>query len=172
MEAKVKCQTKVTIKEKMTGYFLATQGFTVFYALLFSMYALMSVYYYFKINENGTGSLIFSAAIAISALVGFMIPVFKGLFWSHKTKKKYGKAEVEYLCEFYDLYVRVTNLATNEVEKYDYRRATKSKITKHKKFFFIKFSALEFLVFKTSDFVRPTDYEKINGYVSRFTGKE
>lgn len=169
MEAKVICKTKVGSNEITTGYFLAQQGFAIFYGILFVIYGIMAIYNIINISETGMPVLALSLAISLSALVGLAFPIFRGMWWKHKTKQQFGVDKIEYEIHFYDLYCRVINTLNGEEIKYDYRDAVSNKLTRTEKYLFIKFTSHKFLCYKTCDFARKTDYEKVNAYVSRFT---
>ena len=153
----------------MTGSYLSNKGFTVFYAVIFVVYGLMTIIDFINIDKVEMPALVLSLVLTVASAIGLIYPVCKALTWKIKTKKKYGVEEMEYEIYFGDLNARILNKTTGEENKIDYRLAISNKITRKKKYLFVKYSSKDFLIIKTSDFARPTDYEKVNGYFSRFT---
>lgn len=170
MEAKVIYKTKVNHKEMISGYFLGSQSITLFYGILFAVYAITLGHQLLSSNPTaGTAELILYAVIIASTIVGLSFPIMKAYIWKNNLKKQYGVEEEEVEAYFTDIACRWVSVTRNEEIKIDFRKIIKKHITK--KHIYIGYDPKNFIILSKDKFAKESDFDKISSYISRFTKK-
>ena len=170
MEAKVIYKTKVNRKEMVSGYFLGSQSITLFYGILFAVYVITLGHQLLSSNPTAdTAELILYAVIIASTVVGMVFPIVKSYIWESKLKKQYGVDEEEIEVYFTDIGCKWISVTRNEEVKIDFRKIIKKQITK--KQIYIGYDPKNFVILSKDKFAKPTDFDKVSSYISRFTKK-
>ena len=164
MDAKITSKVTLDFKLILRAQFLKNRFISIFYSVLFVLFALMSLYIALNSDPSIQELIIDVALVLLCAAVAWGYPFLSALIWRIKTKKKYGVDQLEVEYQFYDLSLKITNLTNKTSTKLDYRAI--SRINKSKHLLILNYSPKIYVVID-KDQMTAKEIDRLNDYLKR-----
>ncbi len=164
MEAKILNKTQLNIFDIIKGNFLSHRFLTIFYIAMFFFFIGYTYTNWALLIVNPQALVLGLALLLLSAWVGFLWPIIKGIIWLIRLKMK-AKTNVQNLeIQFYDLYLKVDNETLDNYFKLEYK--TIYKVIETKDLLILLFGK-NFMYIKKSGFQKANDLNKVKDYLAR-----
>ncbi len=164
MEAKILNKTQLNIFDIIKGNFISHRFLSIFYVAMFIFFVGYTYTNWSLLVTNPQAMALGLALLLLSAWVGFLWPVIKGIIWLIRLKRK-AKTGIQTLdIQFFDLYLKVDNETLDSYYKLEYKQIYKVIETKD---LLILLFGKNFMYIKKSGFQKTNDLNKVKDYLAR-----